>query len=114
MMRLSKVIEVGGRKITVREFDAETVYALLEWLEQHGGGGLKAHELLAHKSDLFDLVGPCVEAQDGPPLDFDNMGFGALMDIVNGLQAVNQAFLTLLIRTGKVPLDGGDTASPSS
>jgi hypothetical protein len=113
MMRLSKTIAVGGRQITVREFDAETVYALLEWLEQYGGE-LKAKELLFFKSDLLVLVRDCIVPADGQPLDFDSMGFGALMEIVNGLQAVNQAFLTLLIRMGKVPLDGGDTASPSS
>ncbi len=114
MMRLSQTIEACGRLITVREFDAETVYYLLAWLEQHGGGGLKVHELLAHKNELLDLVRHCIQAQDGEPLDFDNMGFGALMDIASGLQAVNQAFLILLSRTGKVPAAGEDTANPNN
>lgn len=98
MMRLSRSIQVGGRTINVHEFDAETVYALLDWLERHGKD-LKAHQLLAHKNDLLNMVKHCIAPQDGQRLDYDAMGFGALMEIVAGLQAVNQAFLKMLEKT---------------
>jgi hypothetical protein len=114
MMRLSETIPVRGRQITVLEFDAATVYALLNWMEQPGNDGLKVHELLARKNDLLTLIRDCIVPADGGPIDFDEIGFGALMQIVDGLQEVNQAFLTLLIRTGKMPLDGAASASPSS
>jgi hypothetical protein len=114
MMRLSKVLNIGGRKITVREFDADTVYALLDWMEQPGNDGLKAHELLARKNELLTLIRDCVVPADGGPIDFNEIGFEAFMQIVDGLQAVNQAFLILLIRTGKMPMDGALSASPSS
>jgi hypothetical protein len=114
MMRLSKALNIGGRKITVREFNADTVYALLDWMEQQGNDGLQAHELLARKNELLVLVRDCIVPADGGSIDFDEMGFEALMQIVDGLQAVNQAFLTLLIRMGRMPMDGEDSASPSS
>jgi hypothetical protein len=114
MMRLTKTIPVRGRQITVLEFDGDTVYRLLEWMEQPGNDGLKVHELLARKNELLTLIRDCILPADGGPIDFDEIGFGALMQIVDGLQEVNQAFLILLSRTGKVPLDGSVSSSPSN
>lgn len=111
MMRLQKSIEVRGRNIVVREFSAETVYLLLEWMEHNPN--LKAHELLLHKTELLQMLGDSVEPADGQPLNADAMGFGALMQIVDGLQEVNQAFLALLLTTGRMPA-AGEAANPSN
>lgn len=104
MMRQRKIIHVGGRDITVHEFDAETAYFLLKWLEERGGAGLKAHELLNFKNEILAIVGGCIET-DCDPIDYDAIGLDALMQIADGLQAVNQAFLRLLANLGKLPTD---------
>jgi hypothetical protein len=114
MMRQRTNKTIGGRSITVLEFNAETVFLLLDWMEKQGGDGISAHSLLKHKDELLSMVKECLVPDDGLPIDFSGLGFTALMALVDGLQEVNQAFLTLLNRMGKVPMDGSSEANPSN
>jgi hypothetical protein len=104
MMRLRKEITVGGRQVIVHEFDGDTAYLLLEWLERVGGTGLKASELMIHRTELLSIVKDCIEPI-GAPIDFSALGLGALLELVEGLQAVNQAFLKLLTKMRLMPFD---------